>query len=446
MTKIYPTRIVLVLTLMMMGSLAWSQTVDFKEYKLKNGMRVILSEDHNAPTYSISVTYNVGSRDEKPGHTGFAHLFEHMMFQGSQNVGKGEHLIIVENNGGNVNGNTTADRTQYFETLPANQLDLGLFIEADRMKSLAITQANLDNQRATVEEEKRERYDNQPYGKTFDAISDLAYTNFAYKHSTIGSMEDLDHATVKDVADFFKTYYAPNNAVLVLVGDFDSADAMKKIEKYFGGIPQQPPPPVPDMQEPKQTAEKRQTLQDSLAQLARLDVVFKIPAGNTPDFFPMDFIGDVLSSGQSSRLYLKMVKEKELVTNIACGPELRRGPSLFECSMNIRPGKDPAEVEKALYEEFDKLKNQPITDAEVEKERMAVKRDEAEQLQSTLGRATELGEFAVFYNDPNLINTYGKKLLAVSKAQIEQAAKTYLTAQNRTVVLTVPKPKQQEER
>jgi len=431
---------------MMMGSLAWSQTVDFKEYKLKNGMRVILSEDHNAPTYSISVTYNVGSRDEKPGHTGFAHLFEHMMFQGSQNVGKGEHLIIVENNGGNVNGNTTADRTQYFETLPANQLDLGLFIEADRMKSLAITQANLDNQRATVEEEKRERYDNQPYGKTFDAISDLAYTNFAYKHSTIGSMEDLDHATVKDVADFFKTYYAPNNAVLVLVGDFDSADAMKKIEKYFGGIPQQPPPPVPDMQEPKQTAEKRQTLQDSLAQLARLDVVFKIPAGNTPDFFPMDFIGDVLSSGQSSRLYLKMVKEKELVTNIACGPELRRGPSLFECSMNIRPGKDPAEVEKALYEEFDKLKNQPITDAEVEKERMAVKRDEAEQLQSTLGRATELGEFAVFYNDPNLINTYGKKLLAVSKAQIEQAAKTYLTAQNRTVVLTVPKPKQQEER
>src|ERR1043165_110149 len=172
-------------------SAAIAQTVQFKEYKLKNGLRVILSEDHNAPTYSVAVTYNAGSRDERPGRTGFAHLFEDMMFQGSENVGKGEHLIIVENNGGNVNGNTTSDRTQYFETLPANQIDLGLFIEADRMRSLAITQANLDNQRVTVQEERRQRVDNQPYGRTYEVIDDLAYNNFAYKHSTIGSMEDL---------------------------------------------------------------------------------------------------------------------------------------------------------------------------------------------------------------------------------------------------------------
>jgi predicted Zn-dependent peptidase len=433
-----------IVLLLLLATAGWAQTVNFKEYRLNNGLRVILSEDHNAPTYSIAITYNAGSRDEKPGRTGFAHLFEHMMFQGSENVGKGEHLIIVENNGGNVNGNTTTDRTQYFETLPSNQIDLGLFIEADRMRSLAITQANLDNQRATVQEERRQRYDNQPYGRTFEAIDELAYNNFAYKHSTIGSMEDLNAASLKDVSDFFKTYYAPNNAVLTIVGDFNNEEIMKKIEKYFADIPQQTPPPVPNMDEPRQTAEKRQTIEDPLAQLPRLDIVFKIPAGDTPDFYALDYMGDVLSSGQSSRLYLKMVKEKELVTGVSCGPELKRGPGLFWCSMNVRPGKDPAEVEKALYEELDKLKNSPITDAEVEKERMAVKRDEAEQLQSTLGRATEMGEFAVFFNDPNLINTYGKKLLATSKAQIQQAAKTYFVPTNRTVVLTVPKPKQEK--
>src|ERR1044071_5052045 len=212
------------------------QGVKFTEHKLKNGLRVILSEDHSAPTYSISVTYNVGSRDERDGRTGFAHLFEHMMFQGSENVGKGEHFIIIENNGGGMNGSTSTDRTEYHETLPANQLDLGLFLEADRMKSLAITQANLDNQRETVKEERRQRRDNQPYGQTFDVLFETAYDNFAYKHSTIGSMEDLNAANVKDVAQFFKTYYAPNNAVLALVGDFKSAEALQKIEKYFGSI------------------------------------------------------------------------------------------------------------------------------------------------------------------------------------------------------------------
>ena len=182
----------------------FAQSIAFKQFTLKNGLRVLLSEDHAAPTYSVAVTYNAGSRDEPKGKTGFAHLFEHMMFQGSENVGKGEHMIIVENNGGEANGNTTNDRTAYFETLPSNQIDLGLYIEADRMRSLVINQANLDNQRQTVQEERRERYDNQPYGKTFESVIDLAYDNFAYKHSTIGSMADLDKGTVKDASDFFR--------------------------------------------------------------------------------------------------------------------------------------------------------------------------------------------------------------------------------------------------
>src|SRR2546422_9076109 len=192
--------------------------VSFQEFTLPNGLKVILSEDHAAPTYSICVTYNVGSRDERPGRTGFAHLFEHMMFQGSANVGKGEHFILILNNGGSANGTTNADRTNYFETLPANQLELGIFLEADRMRALNVTEANFTNQRHAVQEERRLNYDNRPYGRTFETIIETAYDNFAYKHSTIGSMKDLNAAGIEDASAFFKTYYAPNNAVLSLVG------------------------------------------------------------------------------------------------------------------------------------------------------------------------------------------------------------------------------------
>ena len=217
----------------------------------------MLSEDHAAPTVSLCITYDVGSRNELAGHTGFAHLFEHMMFQGSQNVGKGEHLILVRVNGGDVNGTTNDDSTNYFERVPANQLDMALFLESDRMRALRITQANLDNQRNTVQEERRLRMDNQAYGKTSELIEDLAYDNFAYKHSTIGSMADLNAASLEDVAQFFKTYYAPNNAVLSLVGDFKTPEALAKIKQYFGDIPSQPAPPAVEMAGTAQTAQRR---------------------------------------------------------------------------------------------------------------------------------------------------------------------------------------------
>src|SRR6187455_564654 len=214
----------------------------FSDVKLKNGLRVIISEDHSAPVYSIAVTYNVGSRDERKGRTGFAHLFEHMMFKGSEQVGPGEHFMLVFNNGGNMNGTTNKDRTLYFETLPANQLDLGLFLEADRMWSLEITAENLDNQRNAVQEERRLGVDNQPYGKTFEAVEALAYENFAYEHSVIGSMDDLTAANVDDVKQFFRTYYAPNNAILSVVGDVNTKDVLAKVAKYFDRIPAQPAP------------------------------------------------------------------------------------------------------------------------------------------------------------------------------------------------------------
>src|ERR1017187_8742402 len=254
------------------GTAAQEVRIPVEQYTLKNGLRVVLSEDPAAPTVSLCITYDVGSRNELLGHTGFAHLFEHMMFQGSENVGKGEHLILVRVNGGDVNGTTSEDSTNYFERVPANQLDMALFLESDRMRALHVTQANLDNQRSTVQEERRLRMDNQPYGKTGEVIDDLAYDNFAYKHSTMGSMADLNAARLEDVAQFFKTYYAPNNAVLALVGDFKTPEALEKIRKYFEDIPAQPAPPPVDVTEPGQTAERRTVIEDSVGRLPRLDI------------------------------------------------------------------------------------------------------------------------------------------------------------------------------
>jgi zinc protease len=428
-----------ILALLLLIPAAMAQSVRFTEHKLKNGLRVILSEDHSAPTYSICVVYNVGSRDEHAGRTGFAHLFEHMMFQGSENVGKGEHFVLIENNGGGMNGSTNTDRTEYHETLPSNQIDLGLFLESDRMRSLAINQANLNNQRETVKEEKRQRYDNQPYGLTFDTLYETVYDSFAYKHSTIGSMDDLDAASVKDVADFFKTYYAPNNAALALVGDFKSNEVLTKIEKYFGSIPAQPAPPAPDMNEPKQTAERLKTIEDPLAQIPRIDMAWKIPPGNTPDWYALFVLGEILSTGQSSRFYRTLVREQQVVVQEGAGPMERRGPSLFVVDMTVVPGKDLKQVEKLVYDELERVKTQPVTDAELQKVRMELKRGKVEQLEGTLGRAEDLAENAIFYNDPNVVNTANDKLMRVTKEQIQKAAQTYLIDTNRTVVTTIPK-------
>ncbi len=424
------------------GKSARSITIPFTEHKLKNGLRVILSEDHSAPTYSISVTYDVGSRDERPGRTGFAHLFEHMMFQGSENVGKGEHFILVLNNGGGMNGTTNADRTNYFETLPANQLDLGLFLEADRMRSLVIDQANLDNQRHAVQEERRLGVDNQPYGRTFEVLLETAYDNFAYKHSTIGSMEDLNAATVEDVAEFFRIYYAPNNAVLALVGDFDSKIALEKIEKYFGDIPAQPPPPEPDMTEPEQKEERRATVEDPFARLPRIDLAYKIPPSNTPDWYALDMLGDILGSGQSSRLYERLVRKDQLALAAFAGAQMRRGPSLFNAIAVARPGVGLDAVEKALNEEIERLRTEPVEDWEIEKVRMQTRRQRAQSLVSTLARAIQLGQFAVYFGDPGLINTLEQKYASITKEDLLRAAQKYLRPTNRTVVTTVPRPRQ----
>jgi predicted Zn-dependent peptidase len=415
--------------------------VDFKETTLKNGLRVITVEDHSAPVVAISITYNVGSRNERQGRTGFAHLFEHMMFKGSENVGSGEHFLLVFNNGGNMNGTTNEDRTNYFEALPANQLDLALFLEADRMKSLAITKENLDNQRNAVQEERRLGVDNQPYGKSGELQQELLYDNFAYKHTTIGSMDDLNAASVEDVAAFFKMYYAPNNAVLTLVGDFKTAEALVKIRSNFESIARQPDPPSVDMTEPAQKAERKAKVDDVLARAPRVDIAYKAVPGNTADFYALQVLAAALQGGQSSRLYQKLVKEKEMVTNVGGFMDEKRGVGAFYTNALLRPGFKPDDVEAIIYAEIDLLKKEPIADWELQKAKNTTRRNFINGLQSSISRSISIGQYAVYYNEPSLINSRLDKVAAVTKEDVQRVANKYLVETNRTVVTTLPKSK-----
>jgi len=420
---------------------ARSVRVDFKETTLKNGLRVITVEDPSAPVIAVSVTYNVGSRNEREGRTGFAHLFEHMMFKGSENVGSGEHFLLVFNNGGTMNGTTNEDRTNYFEALPANQLDLALFLEADRMKSLAITKDNLDNQRNAVQEERRLGVDNQAYGKSGEIQQQLIYDNFAYKHTTIGSMEDLNAASVEDVAAFFKMYYAPNNAVLTIVGDFKAADALAKARKYFEAIPRQPDPPAVDMTEPEQKAERRTTVDDQLARAARVDIAYKAVPGNTADFYALQVLAAALQGGQSSRLYQKLVREKEMVTGVGGFMDEKRGVGAFYTNATLRSTAKTEDVEAAIYEEIERLKKEPIAEWELQKAKNTTRRNFINGLQSSLARAVTIGQYTVYYNEPNLINERLNKVAAVTKEDVQRVANKYLIDTNRTVVITMPASK-----
>jgi len=363
------------------------------------------------------------------------------MFKGSENVGSGEHFLLVFNNGGNMNGTTNEDRTNYFEALPSNQLDLALFLEADRMKSLAITKENLDNQRNAVQEERRLGVDNQPYGKSEEIQQELIYDNFAYKHTTIGSMEDLNAASVDDVAQFFKMYYAPNNAVLTLVGDFKTADALASIRANFESISRQPDPPPVDMTEPQQKAERRANVDDVLARAPRVDIAYKAVPGNTEDFYALQVLNTVLQSGQSSRLYQKLVKEKEMLTGVGGFMDEKRGVGALYSNATLRPNVKTEDVEALIYAEIDRLKKEPIADWELQKAKNTTRRNFVNGLQSSLNRAVTIGQYTVYYNEPSLINARLDKVSAVTKEDVQRVANKYLVDTNRTVVITMPKAK-----
>jgi predicted Zn-dependent peptidase len=415
--------------------------VDFKDVKLKNGLRVLLVEDHNAPVVSVAITYDVGSRNERPGRTGFAHLFEHMMFTGSHNVGKNEYSLLIDTNGGADNATTNEDRTLYFATVPSNQLEMILFLEADRMRSLDLTQDNLDTQRNAVQEERRRGLDNQPYGKTGEKYQETIYDNFAYKHSVIGSMEDLNAASLQDVKDFFRIYYAPNNAALALVGDFKVDDALAKIRNYFESIPSQPAPPPVDTKEPEQTSERRFTVEDPLARLPQILIGYKGIVANTEDAYAMQVLNQALAAGQSSRLYQKLVKEKELATGVFAFTNAMRGNGDYQITATVAPGKKLEDVEAAINQEISRIQREPIADWELDKAKNSSRRSSIQSLQGSLGIAIRLCQYAVFFNDPNLINTQFDKIAAVTKDDVQRVANKYLKSTNRTVAITIPQTK-----
>ena len=414
-------------------------TIKFSDTKLKNGLRLIVAEDHVAPVFSIAVVYNVGSRNERPGRTGFAHLFEHMMFRGSENVGVGEHFYTVFSNGGTMNGTTNKERTLYFETMPANQLEAGIFLEADRMRSLAITKESLDNQRNAVQEERRSGLDNQPYGHTFEAIDEQAIDNPAYKHSVIGSMADLNAASVEDVASFFRTYYAPNNAIIAVTGDVTTSRVLELARKYFDAIPAQPTPPPVDIAQAPQIAERRLSLDDGLARVPRLDISYRISSNLSPDDDSIDVLALILGSGRSSRFYASVVRQKQLATGAGASAPDSRGPRLFRISATPIAGKSLEDLEAAIYGEIERVKTGPIDDWEIEKARNTARRQFVGGLQSSLNRAIELAEYALIYNNPGEINTRYARLDKLTAADVQRVAKQYLTPATRSVVITRPK-------
>lgn len=411
--------------------------VNFEQMRLKNGLRVILVEDHRAPIVSLVLTYDVGSANERPGHTGFAHLFEHLMFQGSQNVAPGDHGRLIGNCGGLSDATTANDSTIYLEKVPANQLDLILFLEADRLRSLKISQDNFVREREVVKEERRLRIDNQPYGKSGQVLNELLYDNFAYAHDGMGSMADLDAATLEDIKGFFDTYYAVNNATLVLAGDFDTKMALDKIEQYFGELPARPRPPPVDRTEPPRRAERRQTVADALAPLPQIEIAFKAVPADHPDFFALQVLSAVLNEGHSARLYEALV-ERELATGVNAYVYQQRGPGAFYISAIPRSERTITTAEATVYEQLARLQKKPIDDWELEKAQNSLAAAHVRTLQQGLMRALLIGRYTVDFNDPNRINTYLDRIAAVTKQDVQRVARTYLRKGSRIVVMTLP--------
>jgi len=411
-----------------------------EEFKLSNGLRVVLSPDRAIPVVSIAVYYDVGSRNEKEGRTGFAHLFEHMMFQGSENVPKAAHFQYIFNAGGTMNGTTSTERTNYFETLPSNYLPLAFWLESDRMRSLKVTQENLDNQRNAVQEEKRLRYDNQPYVTAFLRMNELIFANPANAHSTIGSMEDLDAATIDDVKEFFRIYYAPNNAVITVVGDFDNDEARALAEKYFGDIPAQPIPPPVDVSEPEAVPIREETFHDPLAPAPAFVLGWKIPERRTPDFYALSLAGTLLFEGDSSRLYQKLVKGDESVVSIEGGVDERRGPSALYIFALPKPGTEVGTIREQIFDEIRRIATDGPTEAEMEKLLNSLCNDAVRGRQSTMYRAQRLAEFALYDSDPHLVDSELDHYLAVTADDIKNAVARYVDVDNRVVLDIIPAP------
>ena len=418
-------------------------TVVYTDERLPNGLRLLISEDHLVPVVAVNLWYNVGSKHEEPGKTGFAHLFEHVMFQGSRHVAKTEHFALVQAAGGSLNGSTWLDRTNYFETVPSHHLELALWLEADRMGTLldALSQENLDNQRAVVKNEKRSSYDNQPYGSWQEKLfGHLFPEGHPYHHPTIGSMEDLDAASLQDVASFFRTYYAPNNAVLSIVGDVDRNQARAWVERYFGVLPANPAIPAfrPHPLPLTLGGERRETVPDRVP-LPRIYVGYRAPTVGDRRLYALEIAAQVLAGGKGSRLHRRLVRDAQIAQDVALfGLGFSSGPSVFVGWATVRPEATVEAVEAGLIEELERISHESISADELARAKALIETDELGGLQRVGERADRLSMYATLLGDPGEINHQLERYLAVTPEDLMAACAEVLVPANRVVLTYLP--------
>jgi len=432
------------LSLLLFGSFgllnAQLNKIDFQEFTLDNGLRVILHQDKSTPIVAVSVMYHVGSKNENPSKTGFAHFFEHLLFEGSENIGRGEYDKYIEKAGGTLNANTSMDRTYYFEILPSNQLELGLWLESERMLHAKVENVGIETQRQVVKEERRQRIDNQPYGSFLEQIMMRAYTVHPYRWPVIGSMAHLDAAVESDYKNFYKDFYVPNNAIVSIAGDIDYENAKMLVSKYFGTIPKSSKPVYrPSEIEPPLNGEIRDTFYDNI-QLPAVLMAYRIPAAGTPDYYAVSMLGTLLSQGESSRLQKALVDEQQKAVAVGNFPLDLENPGVAIAYGICSMGTDVLDAEKSITAEIDRIKTETISDDEFQKLRNQVENDFVSSNSRVAGIAESLANYKMYYGDANLINTELQRYLAVTKEDIKNAAVKYYKDSNRVVLHYLPKP------
>ena len=417
--------------------------IDFVEYDLDNGLHVILHQDKSTPIVTVSVMYHVGSKNENPDKTGFAHFFEHLLFEGSENIGRGEYDTYVESAGGTLNANTSYDRTFYFEILPSNQLELGLWLESERMLHARVDIEGVETQREVVKEERRQRIDNQPYGSVIQESMKRMYKDHPYRWPVIGYMEHLNAAEEADYKQFYADFYVPDNAVLSIAGDLDIEEAKAWVKKYFGEIPKSTKEIYrPDITESPLTSEIRDTVYDNI-QLPAVIQTYRIPAQGTDDFYAVSMMAQLLSQGESSRLTKALVDEQQKALFVGAFPFDLEDPGVSIAFAICNAGVQPEEVETLMDAEIEKVKNELISDEEYQKLRNQVENDFVSSNSRVAGIAESLANYHMYYGDAGLINTEIDRYLAVTKEDIQKAAQNYFSKDSRVVLYYMPKPVQQ---
>ena len=431
--------LLVLLTWLSTGTYAQMNKIQFQEYTLDNGLHVILHQDKSTPIVAVSVMYHVGSKNENPNRTGFAHFFEHLLFEGSENIERGEYDKYVEKAGGTLNANTSNDRTYYFEILPSNQLELGLWLESERMLHAKVEDKGIETQREVVKEERRQRIDNQPYGSILEEIMKRAYTKHPYRWPVIGSMDHLNAAEEADYKNFYKDFYRPDNAVLSIAGDLDYDQAKAMIAKYFGSIPRGEGEVYrPSIVEPPLASEVRDTVYDNI-QLPAVVMAYRIPAQGTPEYYAVSMLGTLLAQGESSRLTKSVKDEQQKALFVGNFPLGLEDPGISIAFGIANMGVDVLDLEQAINAEMDRVRTELISETEFQKLRNQVENDFVSRNSRVAGIAESLADYHMYFGDANLINTELERYLAVTREDIMKAAQDYYKPSNRVVLHYLPK-------